>query len=105
VVFASLGKFALGVFPKGVAHSDKIGHFIIYTGFTIIWIFFFLKVKKKSILKSIYTAFIWSVFFGVFMECCQWMFTSYRQFDYYDMLANTTGSLLGLLIFGIFLYL
>lgn len=102
VVVASLGKFVLGVFPKQVAHSDKIGHFIAYTGFTLVWLLFFLKVKNNSLKQSIYKSVIWSVFFGILMECCQWFFTSYRQFDCYDMLANTAGSMFGLLIFGIF---
>jgi len=102
VVIASLGKIAsLGVFPENVKHSDKIGHFIAYAGFAFVWGFFFVKSKKYNLKKSIGLSLLWSVFFGVLMECCQWFFTNYRQFDYYDMLANTFGAVLGLLLFGI----
>ncbi len=102
IIVASLGRFVMGVFPKGVAHSDKIGHFVAYAGFAFVWGVYFVKVLNFQLLKSSRLVFLWSVSFGVLMECCQWVFTSYRQFDYYDMLANTVGSLLGLLVFRVF---
>lgn len=102
IVVASLGKFVIGVFPKQVPNSDKIGHFIAYAGFSFIWGFYFLKLKKFTFAKTIVTSLVWSIFFGILMEVCQWLFTSYRQPDYYDILANSAGALIGLLIFGIF---
>ncbi len=105
VIVASLGRFVLGMFPKGVAHSDKIAHFIAYAGFSLVWSFYFFKAKEYSFLKSVQVSLLWSIFFGVLMEFCQWFFTNYRQFDYYDMLANSFGTLIGLLIFKVFFVL
>lgn len=102
IVVASLGKFAIGMLPKNVVHSDKIGHFLAYTLFAFIWGLFFYRVKRMKQKTSAWIGFAWSVFFGAFMEFCQWIFTSYRQFDYYDMLANSVGGLLGMLVFSVF---
>ncbi len=102
IIAASLGKFAINIFPQKVNHSDKIGHFIAYSVFAFIWAFFLIKAKGVKINNSILFSLLWSVSFGVVMEFCQWVFTSYRQFDYYDMLANTAGSVMGLLFFYIY---
>ncbi len=102
IVAASLGKFAINIFPQRVDHSDKIGHFMAYSVFAFIWASFLFKAKGIKFNKSIFFSFLWSALFGVLMEFCQWIFTSYRQFDYYDMLANTAGSIIGLLFFYIY---
>jgi len=103
IVVASLGKFVIGFLPKGVAHSDKIGHFIAYMLFSFLWGLYFYREKGVDAKKSMMISLLMSVFFGIFMEFCQWIFTSYRQFDYYDMLANSLGGLLGMLILSVFL--
>lgn len=102
IVAASLGKFVINILPAKIDHSDKFGHFIAYSVFAIVWASFLLKVKAIKTSNSIFFSFLWSVFFGVSMEFCQWIFTSHRQFDYYDMLANTAGSVVGLLFFYIY---
>jgi len=99
VVAVSLAKFAFAIFPSGVKNSDKIGHFIAYAVFAFVWALFGVQNKAITYSRSILLSFVWSVFFGILMEVCQWVFTSYRQFDYYDMLANALGSVIGLLFF------
>ncbi len=64
-----------------------------YFVFTIIWFtFLFLSNKmantfKKSLVIVIAVAFV----YGLLMELCQTMLTSYRTGDWYDVLANTSG--------------
>ena len=106
VTAASLGRFMLGIFPKGVKNSDKYGHAFAYMIFVIIWGLFFLYknqepiVQKRFFISSL-KAFVFAVLFGIVMEVAQWGLTSYRQFDIFDMLANTFGALIGMLIFNI----
>ena len=76
---------------------DKIVHGTFHLIFTILW-FLYFKSKKSSFQKSILTAFAMSVFYGIIIEICQQVFTTTRQADILDFLANTTGALLAVLI-------
>ena len=106
IIAASLGRFMLGVFPKGIKNSDKYGHAFAYMVFVVIWGLYFLyknqePVVQKRFFSSGLKALIFAVLFGIIMEVAQWGLTSYRQFDVLDMLANTFGALIGMLIFNI----
>lgn len=102
IIFASLGKFAFNFFPSGIHNSDKINHFIAYAFFSLVWgVYFYCKVRKTIFNSLLYSLFL-SFIFGVLMECSQWLFTSHRKFDYYDIMANLLGSLTGILLFCIY---
>ncbi|WP_010520360.1 VanZ family protein [Aquimarina agarivorans] len=102
IVVASLAKFVIHVFPDGVPNSDKYAHAAAYMVFVIIWgAYLNSKTSEESkvgFVKQLVKAFFIAVVLGVFMEFAQWGLTSYRQFDVLDMLANTLGAALGLLI-------
>ena len=105
IVFASLGKFAINFLPSEVSNSDKINHFMAYAFLSFVWSAFFYLKKNITIVRVLLFSLLFSVLFGVLMECSQWLFTSYRQFDYYDIIANLLGSLTGILFFCIYFVL
>jgi len=75
-------------------NSDKIGHWVAYFTLGITW---FLYAHLNG--KKIYLFFIVLVAYGIIIEVCQGLFTSNRQFDVFDMVANTLG--LGLAWFAV----
>lgn len=86
--------------PIPVKNGDKIGHCLAYFGFAAVWFSFYFYSEKtgndfgKSVLKGACFAFL----YGVLMEGAQGLLTSYRMFDYYDVLANTSGIVLAMVL-------
>jgi len=96
-----------GSFPETgfdrIAHPDKIVHFIMYAVLT------FLILRKNPVMfagtrKIILWnwTFVYVFFTGFFLELFQNYFIIGRVFDIFDVLANTAGSLVALLIFEMF---
>lgn len=77
-----------------IPYKDKIVHFVFYSVFTSIWGLFFLTFQKNKN-KTLLLVFFFSIFYGIIMEICQGMFTTTREPDVYDVLANTLGSVFG----------
>ncbi|GAA4276941.1 VanZ family protein [Aquimarina mytili] len=98
ITWASLAKF---VNPVGfnVKGSDKIAHCIAYFVFALVWFvfFFFSNNGKTSFIQSIVRTFIVCFFYGVLMESLQFLLTSYRSFEWFDVLANTSGIIFAVL--------
>lgn len=55
-------------------------------------------MKNSSKIKLITISFTLSVLFGIGIEMLQEFFTTTRHADIYDVLANTTGAILAVLI-------
>lgn len=87
-----------------ITGSDKIGHFLAYFVFTIVWFLFFFYSEKQH--KEFTTALLWaailSFLFGILMEILQATLTSYRSPEWYDVLANTSGTILAVFFLKIF---
>ncbi len=102
ILIVSLSRFVIGVLPGEVPNSDKYAHAIAYMLFVIIWGAYLTSrleiISKDNFIKQLVKAFLFGVVLGILMEIAQWLLTSYRQFDVFDMLANTFGAGLGLLI-------
>lgn len=56
------------------------------------------KVTRSNVLKVV----IFSILYGLLLEVLQKTFFPYRYFEWGDVLANTVGSVLGLIIFDRF---
>ena len=78
----------------GVSHLDKWQHCFAYFVLSISWLLVFYKKKKKLLVI------ICCILLGVIIEILQNRLTSYRTGDYYDVIANSFGVLLGLLVFN-----
>lgn len=83
---------------EDVAKNDKYVHFTFYFVFTLLWYFFFRLNSRKNSVKLRLSVFILAFAFGLFIEICQELFTKDRSADLYDVLANTSGSLVATLV-------
>lgn len=79
--FDSASKFQ---FP----HMDKLIHCLIYF---IFYLLVFNTTKVYKLKKSLIISIIFSIGFGILIEVCQPIFTLNRQFEVLDILANTVG--------------
>ena len=80
-----------------IKNFDKLVHCSFYALFAIFW-FLYLQTIIASTAKTFLIVFVLSVAFGIIIEICQANFTTSRQGDILDIVANTLGSLVGLAI-------
>ena len=79
-----------------LANKDKIVHFIFYLVMVILWMYYFSKVQIASKgLKIVLGA----ILYGIVMEICQEVFTTYRTADILDVVANSSGALSGFFLY------
>ena len=74
---------------------DKLYHLFAYFTLSLFWLF---SLYKKSSLK--YFIVLACVFYGILIEFLQHTLTTYRAGDYKDAIANTLGSIFGLIVFN-----
>ena len=81
--------------------SDKVYHTLSYTLMILLWMVHY-KLKFKTItFKHFFVLMLSVIFFGIIIEYLQLFLTSYRSFDWWDVLANTIGVIMGFLLFMI----
>lgn len=80
---------------------DKLVHFGIYYILSILLVAATLNNKKY--VRSYYIAFIIALLIGLLFEFLQELVTSKRTGSIYDELANTTGALIGVISYHIFI--
>lgn len=80
-----------------IENKDKLVHFTFYFVFVILWCQFVKGYKpiNKTKLIVLFSA----IGYGILMEICQGLFTTTRTADILDVLANSFGATVGLLIF------
>jgi VanZ family protein len=83
--------------PQTFKNADKIVHFTFYFGFVILW-YRYLVFKNSALLKNKIMLVLVSVFFGIAIEFAQKYLTTTRQADIWDVVANSTGSLIGIFV-------
>ncbi|HLS31835.1 MAG TPA: VanZ family protein [Flavobacteriaceae bacterium] len=72
-------------------HADKIFHFGAYFGMTLIWHFYlFAKEKTNDLYPNLWIC-LSIIGFGIVVEIIQRDLTTYRGFEWLDILANTLG--------------
>ena len=76
--------------------ADKIIHTLMYSGLT--WLVCWMIYAEKKHLWYYLTVLL-TISWGVIMELCQLNMHLGRSFDYFDILGNSIGTLLGLLIY------
>ena len=94
VIVASLVSF--NSVPKvKVVGSDKVVHFLFYLMFVVFW----SLTKKQSYFKIKYSLLIVviAIVFGIIIEILQGVLTKTRQADFYDVVANSLGAIVGCL--------
>ncbi|MFO7940158.1 MAG: VanZ family protein [Bacteroidales bacterium] len=83
-----------------IPYSDKVIHALMYAGLSIV----LLAANNRLAIKRnyLYTLFI-ATSYGAGMELLQMTLTETRQAEFLDIMANTLGVLVGILIFKILL--
>ncbi len=85
--------------PNGIpTNSDKLFHLLAYCLFTLVWFLTLHNSFKKERKKSITIAVIAAIVLGIIIEILQHTVTTYREADLLDILANTVGACLAVLI-------
>ena len=85
-----------------VLQFDKLGHFTFHFGITTLWFLFWKTTFRNENKYALLKAFLFSFFFGVAIELMQHYFTTTRNGDVLDVVANTNGSLIAVLTIYIF---
>ena len=83
--------------PVQLSHSDKVYHAIAYFSLGLTWLLSFPKSLQKKKLK--YAIVISCVIYGIVIEVLQGTLTAYRTASLLDILANTVGVIVAMMIF------
>lgn len=78
---------------------DKVVHFIFYFILVLLINIGFRLKKSKPFYKSIICIIVIGIFIGWSIEYIQGEFITNRQFEYSDIIANSLGILVGMLIY------
>ncbi len=97
IIIAVLSLMKIGKQPINFHSIDKVEHCIAYAVLSFFWVLALGNTQKKRLIVVFFC-----VFYGVIIEMFQGM-TTYRTFDFVDMIANSLGVLIGLLIFLFFI--
>ena len=72
--------------------SDKVMHGGAYFGLGLLWLFYVIyNYDFKNLIVKILIVCGASIVFGIFIEVLQDRLTSYRELDFFDILANSIG--------------
>jgi len=85
-------KFDLDFNPRNI---DKVYHSLAYFALCIAWLFSFVKKHQYK-----YLIVFLCIIYGIVIEFLQSILTSYRTGDIIDVLANSFGILLALIVFN-----
>ncbi len=82
--------------PK-ISNIDKLEHMFSYLVLTFLWLLALGKTKTARLLIIIIC-----IIYGITIEILQGLLTNYRSAELLDVVANTLGILLAILIFWLF---
>ena len=95
IVISCLSLIKTPKIDTGFSNIDKLYHLFAYFTLSLFWLFSFYK---KSSLK--YFIVLACLIYGILIEVIQNTLTTYRTGDYKDAIANTLGSIFGLIVFN-----
>jgi len=107
VTFSSLHSFEGVHTPRfEIPHVDKIVHFTFYFVACILGVLFLRERMrgKISMHKALLIMVFSTIIFGIFIEVLQHTLTVNREGDFFDGLANTLGSLSGIIALKAYFY-
>ena len=98
IVLAIVSFIHLSNLPEiNYSNTDKIFHFVAYTGLSWLWFHALFFKLKCNFLQALIISAIISVIFGIIIEVLQGVMTNTRVADNNDILANTLGVCLTIL--------
>ena len=81
----------------GFDHFDKIAHVVMYTVLSALICGYAIRVYETSSLKRAIVCFLLASAYGLLMEILQHCFFESRSFEFYDIISNIIGSLIGVI--------
>lgn len=94
LLYFSLIRIKAESLPVNFPNADKLFHFGAYFGLAFLWNFFYYAKKKKaSAIPSLIIG-VAAIGFGIIIEVLQRDLTTYRGFEWWDIVANSTGVIL-----------
>ncbi|WP_309641780.1 VanZ family protein [Flavobacterium sp.] len=98
ILIAVLCLVSFNSLPKiGISGADKYVHVTLHFVFTMLWAFY-LKAKNPNSSNSLLKVVLAAVVYGIAIEIAQELFTTTRKADILDVLANTFGSVLAIIV-------
>ncbi len=96
----SFSDFNLDVGELNIPYADKITHFTFYLVFSILGCLFLRERTQGGIALRKSTVIIGfaAVFYGMFIEILQHTITIDRMAEFGDVIANTLGAIVGLVL-------
>jgi VanZ family protein len=86
-----------------VNNSDKYVHLSFYLLFTFVWYQYLVrKLENTTKFKVRLYTFLWACSYGIAIEICQGVFTKDRSADYHDIIANSSGAALAIIILWLY---
>ena len=85
--------------PQFISSQDKIGHFIAYA--LLAWLACQALGNRLKLSSTIVIAFVYASATGTILEILQANFTTSRQGDWVDIMANLLGGITGCVVFGL----
>jgi len=95
----STGDKLPGVHFFDFKHFDKLAHLTLYMVFTISLYHPILTQTNWTKYTKIFGTLLITIIYGLIMESSQYMFTDDRTPELLDTLANTLGSIIGIVIY------
>lgn len=101
LVLSTISGKELNKLPRiPIPHFDKIVHFGLYFILSLLLASGFKQMKNEFISKKyIYLSSIISILYGLLMELIQKFLCTDRSIDIYDLVANFSGILIGLILY------
>lgn len=81
--------------------ADKYVHASFYILLTALWLLYAYRAFSSTRAKIRFWVFLLTVLFGLMIEIFQGLFTDDRSPDLFDVCANSTGSLVAILVFWV----
>ena len=81
-----------------IPFADKMVHLIINAGLFMVWASYVFSVKTNTKTKKTYTLpllFVCTLLYGILIEVVQGSFIPTRGADFFDVVANLCGLILG----------
>lgn len=101
LVLLTLSLVTLNTGKSLAANSDKVFHFVAHFLVVILWFFTFYIRLKQPKTKALMQSFVFSLCFGIIVEVFQEVFTTTREADINDVIANIAGATLGIVVVGL----
>jgi len=86
-----------------IEHLDKVVHIGMYAVFSILIFGYAIKERKTDRLKWMVVCFLLASGYGLLMEILQHYYFKSRSFEFYDIISNIIGSLIGVIFANNFL--